>query len=98
MSFKMSYNEDDLEKKTEVNGEEILRQFEEFKAASRAKTIVLILIAILATFCITILAYGQTLKSEGMLINSKQYAVTVEDSINRLSSFMDRYYKGETPH
>ena len=80
-----------------MNGEEVLKAFEEFKAASRTKTVVLIIIAILATFCITILCYGKTLEREGLIISSRPEAETIEKSINALGHFMDTHFKGEKP-
>lgn len=97
MSFKMSYDDEEVKNKSEANTEEILKQFEEFKFASRSKTIVIVIIAILATFCITIVAYARYLDRHQMLIVSEPVTPTLEAYIDKLNTFMTNYFRGERP-
>ena len=97
MSFGMSYDEDKIKKKNEENGEEILRKLEEVKYMAKVKTVIIVIIAVLITFCLTVVFYNKYLKKNGELVQSYESSKTIEDSINKVRTVLDGYYKGEIP-
>ena len=104
MNFKMSYNEDEINRKNEENGEEILKKLEEVKYMAKVKTIIIVIIAVLITFCLTILFYGEYLAKKGIVTVAKEVEINyypetnnVVDSFNKIRTILDDYYKGEVP-
>lgn len=97
MSFGMSYDEDTIKKKNEENGEEILKRLEEVKYMARVKTIIIVIIAMLITFCLTIIFYEKYLQKNGELVHSYESSKTIEDSIDKVRTILDNYYRGEIP-
>lgn len=97
MSFGMSYNEDEIKRKNEENGEEIIKKLEEVKYMARVRTIIIVIIAVLLTFCLTIIFYDKYLQKNGELISTYESSITIEDSLNKVRTLLDDYYKGEVP-
>ena len=77
MSFKMSYDEEKIDEQNIENAQEIMTKFEEFKSVSRIKTAIIVVIAVLITFCVTIIFYGKYLNDKGALIVSQESSKTI---------------------
>ena len=97
MSFKMSYDEEKIDEQNIENAQEIMTKFEEFKSVSRIKTAIIVVIAVLITFCVTIIFYGKYLNDKGALIVSQESSKTIEDALNRVSTVMGQRFRGDTP-